>query len=97
MLLILILIGWLAITLLIVALCHAAARGDRRAVTVDDHDSPVQLRPGLLVWEQRVVAITSDAPARRVLNTRRMRVHRPVGARRRSRSRDARVAAHGLD
>lgn len=96
MLLILILIGWLAITLLFVALCNAAARGDRKSMAVDDHDSPLQLRPGLLVWEQTAAPVTSGSSVRRVLGARRVRVHRPQRVSRRSRSRDTRVAAHGL-
>jgi hypothetical protein len=96
MLLILILIGWLAITLLVVALCNAAARGEEKSMALDDHDSPVELRPGLLVWEQSAAPVSTGSSVRRALGARRARVQRPRRVSRRSRSRDRRVATHGL-
>lgn len=65
MLLLLILVAWLAVVILVVAVCQAAARGESARVS-GEAESPETIREGLVVWDEATArALRAGAPARR--------------------------------
>ncbi|HWX74796.1 MAG TPA: hypothetical protein VNZ05_05780 [Solirubrobacteraceae bacterium] len=87
MLLLLIPIAWLAVVIVIVAACQAAAQGETNW-SPGEEKPPQPIREGLVVWEEATALAT---------RTRRRALHRHVRARgRRQESRTGRATARGL-
>jgi hypothetical protein len=82
MLLLLLPVAWLAVVIVVIAVCQAAARSDARHAPVGEH-APEVVREGLVVWDRGEARAPRAGAASSSLGAGRLRRRAHSSARRR--------------